>query len=265
MSLFMILGPLEFVHGDRPAPIGSTQQRATLAYLLLQNGCHTPITQLISALWGADEPASARKIVQNAVSNLRKLLHAASAELYTEQQGYTLHVPVEHIDLSHHQRLTGQAREQAARRDWATTAARLEEAQSLWRGDALADLVEAGYSWPQLRDLRELRWRLREDLIAAEIMLGKDRDVLPRMAELLQDEPTRERLCALHMLMLYRNGRQVEALDTYRRTRSALMDQLRTAPREWLRKLEHDMLIQRPELMGPSAVTYLDAGLARAV
>src|SRR5439155_9179724 len=60
----------------------------------------------------------------------------------------------------------------------------------------------------------------------------------------------RERLWAHLMLALYRDGRQAEALETYRRARKALAEEVGLEPGPELRALEHRILNQAPELRG---------------
>ena len=50
------------------------------------------------------------------------------------------------------------------------------------------------------------------------------------------------------MLALYRAGRQADALDAYRRLRATLADQLGLDPSPRLSGLEHDILVQSPDL-----------------
>ena len=74
MIEFRVLGPLEVVEQDRPLALGSPQQRALLAVLLVHRGEPVSTDRLIDALWGERAPPSAIKIVQGYVSSLRKVL-----------------------------------------------------------------------------------------------------------------------------------------------------------------------------------------------
>ena len=58
----------------RPIPLGRPAQRALLARLLLDANRTVAVDHLVDDLWGEDAPASAVKMIQIHVSNLRKVL-----------------------------------------------------------------------------------------------------------------------------------------------------------------------------------------------
>ncbi|MGM1059431.1 AfsR/SARP family transcriptional regulator [Saccharothrix sp. Mg75] len=246
---FRVLGPLEVVHDHLPVPVNGVRQRAILAFLVLHSGTYLTVGRLARALWEDEEPATARKVLQNGISRLRKALFRPAAalplELRTGPQGYMLRVPAAALDSARHHELVATARRDLAERDFESASRHLGLALDLWRGDPLADLAEAGFAWPELAALRESRWQAVEDRIAAELVLGRDRGVIAELAVMTETDPTRERLCLLQMVALHRNGRSADALDVYRRTRSALTDHFQTAPGERLRRLEQDILMHR--------------------
>ena len=69
---FRVLGSLEVVKDDHPVALGAPKQRALLAVLLLHRGEPVSSDRLIDEIWGEQPPASANKIVQGYVSNLRR-------------------------------------------------------------------------------------------------------------------------------------------------------------------------------------------------
>ena len=82
----------------------------------------------------------------------------------------------------------------------------------------------------------------------------------------LRDDPYRERLWELLVLALYRQGRQGDALEAYRRARAELGDGLGVDPGPRLRELEAQVLAQDPGLLAVSAQTRQPCpykGLAR--
>src|SRR5690349_3581398 len=91
---FRMLGPLEVQDGDQTIPLGGIKQRATLGLLLLCANKVVATSKLLEALWANDEaPASARKILQNAVCGLRGALAQTDrasdgAMLITQPPGY---------------------------------------------------------------------------------------------------------------------------------------------------------------------------------
>ena len=87
---FRILGPLEVVNDGRPVSIRRGKEQALLAYLLLHANEVVPSDRLIDALWDERPPPTASKILQNAVSHLRKEL--GDGRLLTRDPGYVLRV-----------------------------------------------------------------------------------------------------------------------------------------------------------------------------
>src|SRR5207244_3977513 len=72
-----ILGPVEVAAGGTALPVERPQQRAVLAYLLLNANRVVSTTQLVEAMWGAAPPASARAQIQACVSQIRRALRGA--------------------------------------------------------------------------------------------------------------------------------------------------------------------------------------------
>ena len=72
--LFRLLGPVEVSDGDRPVRLGEGKQRAVLALLLLHRNEVVSSDRLIDALWGEAPPATAAKVLQNHVGQLRRAL-----------------------------------------------------------------------------------------------------------------------------------------------------------------------------------------------
>ena len=69
-----VLGPLEARAAGRLVPLGGAKPRALLAMLALDAGSPVSTERLIDGLWGDRPPATATKLVQLYVSQLRKAL-----------------------------------------------------------------------------------------------------------------------------------------------------------------------------------------------
>ena len=124
----------------------------------------------------------------------------------------------------------------------------LREALGLWRGPLLADVAS-----DDLRDrigagLAELRLGALETCLDAELELGRHRQVIPELTELVGAHPTRENLVAALMLALYRDGRGGDALALYAEVRQRLVDQLGIDPGARLRRMHGDILRAEPSL-----------------
>nr|WP_240969385.1 BTAD domain-containing putative transcriptional regulator [Streptomyces sp. HNM0575] len=201
-------------------------------------------------------------MLHNAVSGLRSVLAAStddgahSPALLTHSPGYLLRVDPQHIDLTRFQALAEQGRAELAEGSGERAAVTLREALGLWRGQALADLVENGMEWPELAALENARMAALEDRVEADLICGRHNEIIRDLEMLAETGPPRERLCGQLMRALYLVGRQVDALSLYRRTRTALIEQLGLDPSPELQSLEHailnhDLAAER----GPSAVS----------
>ncbi|MER5738232.1 BTAD domain-containing putative transcriptional regulator [Streptomyces sp. NPDC002262] len=249
---FRLLGPMEVVDDDRVVGIGGTKQRATLGFLLLQANKVVATSQLLNALWRVDDaPVTARKILQNAVYGLRGVLtsghdagHPTGTALLTQPPGYMLRVDPERVDLHLFQTWVGQGRDHLSKGSPEAAAVLLRDALALWRGPALADLVEKGVEWPELAAVENSRLDVREDYFEAQLACSRHHEVLADLETMVRAEPLRERSCGQLMLALYRCGRQADALTVYSRVRAVLVENLGLEPGRALQDLQQRILTQ---------------------
>jgi YVTN family beta-propeller protein len=246
---FRILGSLEVVEGDRPLALGSPKQRALLAVLLLHRGEPVSSDRLIDALWGEQAPASAIKIVQGYVSNLRKVL--SDGLLVTRGRGYLLQTQPGQIDLDRFESLVAEGQRAVQHGDARTAAARLREALGLWRGPPLADFAYESFAQPEIARLDQSRLAALEERIDAELALGEHARLVGELEALVHEHPLRERFIGQLMLALYRSGRQADALESYRIARGRLVEELGLEPGRELQELERAILAQDPALEAP--------------
>jgi WD40 repeat protein/DNA-binding SARP family transcriptional activator len=234
-----LLGPTEVTFDNGAVPLGGPKPRAVLAMLALEAGSTVSAERLIDGLWGENPPATAGKLVQLYVSNLRKALGNGSEThaIVTHGRGYELQLDREHIDVARFERLLAQG---AAR-----------EALGLWRGPALADIVDEPFAAVEVRRLDELRATAHEMAIEHDLDAGLHREVLAELEMLLAHEPLRERLHAQRMLALYRSGRQADALEAYRAARATLVEEIGVEPGPELRRMHEAILRQDPALDPP--------------
>ncbi|MEK2495341.1 BTAD domain-containing putative transcriptional regulator [Kitasatospora purpeofusca] len=193
-------------------------------------------------------------MVQNSVAGLRRAFQAVGeqadgkAALNTTVPGYVLRIEPEQLDLTEFHELVTLGRARLAAGDWTQASELLRRALGLWRGPVLADVSDAGLTWPELAALQGLRLAVHEDCIQAELAMGRDRELIGELESLLEAEPTRERLVAQLMVVLYNCGRQPEALERYRRTRDLLADRFGLEPGRDLRRLQRAILSHDPAL-----------------
>jgi len=246
---FRVLGALELGTGSQQVPLRGTHPKAVLGFLLLNVNQVVATSRLIDALWPEDPPLTARKMLQNAVSRVRRALSVDTGEhpatILTYPSGYLLKVVPERVDLCRFRQLADVGRVQVSVGQWESASLTLREAFSLWRGAILVDLDGVSGTWPELDVLRNSRLAALEDYAEAELAMDNHQEVIARLETVLADpgQLTRERLSGQLMLALYRSGRQADALAVYRRTRSALLDRLGLDPSPEIQALERAILV----------------------
>ncbi len=246
---YRILGPLEIRAGDRLVPLRGVRQRELMAVLLLRANEIVSSDRLIDELWEGEPPPTAAKMIQNGVSQLRKLMEPDV--LVTRSPGYLLVVQPDELDAHRFQRTIEVARADLGAGESAQAAAALREADGLWRGPALADCADIPFARAEAARLEELRSAAIEDRIEAELELGRHADLVAELEALVARYPLRERLRAQLMVALYRSGRQAEALRVYHETREILVEELGLEPGRALQRLERAVLIHDPALELP--------------
>src|SRR4051794_29606092 len=243
---FRTLGELEVWRADAPVPIRGAVQRSVLALLLLRANDVVRVEDLVEELWGPAAPTTAPKMIQNAVSKLRK---SGMAEmLATRAGGYVLQVDPEQVDATRFERLVERARESLAAGMPEAAEQLLEEANALWRGAPLADLGPEAFAQQEISRLGELRVRATETSVEAGLALGRHRELTSTLEALVKRHPLRETLRMQLMVALYRSGRQADALAAYQAARAYLRDEVGLEPSPALQRLEQAILIQDPAL-----------------
>jgi len=242
------------VREGRPLPLGGRGQRALLALLLLHANRVVTRSRVIEALWKAP-PKTADKIVRIYVSRLQKLVGPGVIDSGVD--GYVLRASPDSLDAARFERLL----EESQRAGPAAAAALLRDALALWRGPALGELAYEDFARAETERLEEARLAALEQRLAADLEVGRAARVIGDLEALVAAEPLRERPCALLMLALYRSGRQVEALEAYKRTRTVFIEALAIEPGPELKRLERAILEQDPslELAGGQAAQPLAA------
>ena len=231
-----LLGPVEAIHEGRRIPLGAAKQRALLAMLALRPNAVVPVESLVDGVWGDAPPATAPKMVQLYVSQLRKLLEGTDAEIVTRGRGYELRIAEDAVDAVRFERLVEAGEARAALQVWGNGSA------------ALADLSGEPFAADEARRLEELRLRAAELAADADLAVGRHSEVADRLEPLVRANPLREGLHERRMLALYRSGRQAEALAAFRDAREVLVEEVGVEPGPALRDLHERMLRQDPSL-----------------
>ena len=242
-----VLGPLEIAGENGPVDLRAAKHRRLLAALTLARGQACSTDALVDALWGASPPASAMKLLQVYVSQLRKALPNREA-LVTTPSGYALRFETGSLDADRFEGLLGDSAESMGQENASLALSQLERALALWRGPAYADVMYEDFARAEAERLEELRLAALEARLEALSLLGRNDELLADALALARDHPLRERVQALAMLALYRAGRQTEALEHYIEVRRRLDDELGLEPSAELRELQRRILGQDPEL-----------------
>ena len=249
---YAILGPLQVRGSGRDLPLGGLRQRAVLALLLLHRNQVVSTEQLVDELWAENPPPTAGKVVQNAISRVRKEIAAtgerADAVLVSHGRGYELRVAPGELDLDRFEVLVADGRQAMQRGDSQRAGAILREALALWRGLPLADFAYEPFAQTEIARLEGRQLVALEERIDADLASGEHADLVGELEALIEVHPHRERLRASLMLALYRSGRQTEALQAYQDARRELVDQVGIEPGPALRRLEQQILDQDPAL-----------------
>jgi DNA-binding SARP family transcriptional activator len=233
-------------------PLPAAKQRIILAALLLRANTAVSREELIDAVWGTDPPPNAAAALRLYVTRLRRALGGAGARITATAAGYRIEVHgPEELDLAEAEDLREQARAAAQAGRWADASAWLRRAERLWRGPALADVPSDTLRRGQLPRLEELRLRITESRIEADLRLGRAGEVIGELRSLVADQPTRERLHALLMLALYQCGRAAEALECYRTLDAYLATELGMDPGPDIQRLHEAILRNDPALAAP--------------
>ena len=199
----------------RADPARRRSRRGCLRRSLVADGRACGIDELVEAAWDRQAPASARKLVQVYVSQLRKVLPPAIAIL-TVDGGYAARARAgrarRRAVRAAAPRMRRGARRQATPRSRASLA---EQALSLWRGRAYGELAYEDFARGESERLEELRLVAIEERLAALLELGRARRSARRGARPRGSERPPRALARARDARAVPVGRQADALEHY--------------------------------------------------
>jgi DNA-binding SARP family transcriptional activator len=225
---------------EESVALGGPKERALLAALAIHAGRVVTVSQIVDELWEDEPPRSAGKTIQTYVSHLRRALPPGAIE--TVGGGYRLAIDPGCVDAVRFERLADDGHRALTGGDGQRALTLLDEANSLWRGAPFAELGGLRFAEAESTRLEEVRLRVVEDRIEASLCLGEARRLVADLERLVRAHPLRERLWGQLMLALHRSARQAEALATFGRARTALVDGAGVEPGAELQAIERSLL-----------------------
>lgn len=201
--------------------------------------------RLLDTLWGHKPPTSASTTLHTHVLRLRRVLRErglTSCPVRTVPGGYLLEATEDTLDLLSFRRQVAQARRYAGTGDHESELRHLGWALDLWRGQALTNIQSEVLQREEAPQLAEERLAVVQRRVDVALALGRHDDLVPELRSLTDAHPLRERFWEQLVEVLYRLGRQADALEECRRIKSILADELGIDPGPDLRRLELQIL-----------------------
>jgi DNA-binding SARP family transcriptional activator len=247
MTRFGVLGHLSIEDERGARRLRGSKARRVFALLLLQANQTVTVDMLVDELWDGASPRSATATVRTHVYNVRRalgpcVLLPGSGLIETSLTGYVLRAGKSDVDADLFATLAARGQDLIERGQTEQAAAVLREALGLWRGPVLADVPCGPRLARHVAHLEETRTRALELRIDADIELGRHRNLVAELCELVAAHPYNERFHAHYMRVLHRSGRSGEALQAFRSLRSILGEELGLDPSPELQRLQHGIL-----------------------
>ncbi|MGY1961832.1 AfsR/SARP family transcriptional regulator [Nocardia gipuzkoensis] len=254
-----ILGSISIVAADSRTELRAGKIRSMLAVLALRAGNTVYYNELTEELWPGELLKNPRNAIQAQATRIRKTMEKCTdgigepIELRAVQNGYVLDISRDAVDANRFLDYTTRGFSDLAV-DPVRALQSLQQGLRLWRGPALLNTHVGERCRSAAAFLEEQRILAWEDLVSAHLLLGNNRQAIVELQRLVAADPSREHLCGLLMLALYRTGRQSDALHLFHRTRQRLDTELGVEPGRALSRLYESILAQDSALDSAAAV-----------
>lgn len=235
-----LLGPVELLVDGTPVALTGLRPRAVLAVLAVCGEMPVTSERLADDVYSDTGRPATRTTVQVHVHTVRQALGTHGKALRHTAAGYLL--TGTDVDIRKAEDTLGRARAAHRAGDFPAAATGYRHALALWRGAFCADLPDHTAFSPARTAYEELRREALEARIAADLHAGDAHGLVRELEGLVADNPLRERLWGQLMVVLYRDGRQAEALEVFRRARRTLAEEAGLDPGPALRGLEAAIL-----------------------
>jgi predicted ATPase/DNA-binding SARP family transcriptional activator len=237
--MFRVIGEVDAHVDGRRLDVGHARQRAVLACLLVDVNRPISADQLIDRVWADAPPQKARNALAAYISRLRRVLAAADeTEIVRGPGGYILRADALAVDLHLFRHHVAQAR----KADGPVQAATIfDQALDIWRGEPIP-AVDTPWANETRSSLESEHLSVTLDRNDAALATGRHAELLSDLVDTWQTHPLDERVAGQLMVAQYRNGRQAEALDTYRVMRERLVAELGVDPSPSLDAVHRQLL-----------------------
>lgn len=249
---YEILGTLRVVDEDDVLTISARKMEILLATLLIRAGQVVSLDQLVTEIWNHNPPRRATDALYVYICQLRKLLSRtgrAESAIITRAPGYVLCPRTDELDFQVFQQLVNQGRDSARADRHEEAAASFGAALGLCRGPVLHELREGPIINGFVTWLEEMRLECTEWLVESNLALGRQRELVGLLYQLVAEHPLHEAFYRQLMLALYRSERRADALKVYRMACQTLREELGIEPARDLRELQQRIL-QADEPLG---------------
>lgn len=221
---FRVLGAVEAARDGVPLALGGQKQRAVLGILLANIGRHVSADEIVDEVWRDAPPRSVKVSLHSYVSRLRTQLGDKEA-LRRRGSAYCLCLPRCALDAARFEQAADEGFADLRRGRPASAVDHFDRALDMWVGSPFADLHEYAFARHEADRLGTLRLTVLEERAGARLRL-RDAGADPLLRQAWEENPMRERLAARLMYTLYADGRQAEAVEVFRQTRSRLVEEL---------------------------------------
>lgn len=245
---FLVLGPLRVAVDGRLIEISAAKPRSLLGVLLVNANQVVSADRLLEEVWGDRQPSGGVKTLRYHLSKLRDVLEPERGRgeegcIGTVAGGYVLRAESRQLDARRFEHLASGGAELLSKDSPDLAHERLEEALGLWRGGPFEDFRYDSFAQGEIARLEELRLVCVENRIAADLELGRHRELVGELRDVTTRLPLRERFWGQLMTALYRSDQQAEALRAYQTARTVLGEELGIEPNTALQRLEEQILL----------------------
>jgi predicted ATPase/DNA-binding SARP family transcriptional activator len=255
---FQLLGSVQVERDGVALDLGPRLQRALLARLSITPDAAVSVDRIVDDLWGEHAPPRVNASLQAYISGLRRVLEPdrlprmPASILVTRDPGYALVLHGHDLDVHAFEVAAAASRRLANQRSPVEAGLAADEALSLWRGDALADLVDDfAFARVEADRLSGLRAAVEDVRLASRVDTGGHVEAVGELERVVRAEPFRERGWELLLLALYRSGRIADALTRYGEAVTVFRDELGIDPGPALAALHRAILDRDPGLDAP--------------